>query len=135
MTRKERPNITRTCRFYKYGVTLKGSEPVTNEYGELKQEFSLTAVGLFAKEKPFKAQEAEEGDRTINEQRHTLTGRYTTSLSKVTGDQYCYILSERKLYAVLGNATDPYGNMQDIQIQIVDNVTQDIASKFPGAPV
>jgi hypothetical protein len=133
MKRKERPNLTRRCRFYKYGTTLKDSEPVTNVYGELEQSFSLIAVGLFAKEKPYRANEAEEGDRTIGEQRHTLTGRYTTSLSNVSATLYCYILSERKLYAVSGNATDPYGDKQWIWIDIVDNVTQDIVSKFPGA--
>jgi hypothetical protein len=101
----------------------------------LQQEFSLTAIGLFAKEKPMRATEAEEGDRTISEQRHILSGMYTTSLSKVSAGLYCYILSEKKLYAVNGDATDPYGDKQRIQIEIVDNVTQDIASKFPGAPI
>jgi hypothetical protein len=135
MKRGKKPNISCRCRFYKYGVVVKDSEPVTNDYGELKQEFSLVALGLFAKERLSRASEAEEGDRTIGEQKYTLTGRYTSSLSKVSTGLYCYILSERKLYAVNGNATDPYGDKQWIWIDIVDNVTQDIASKFPGAPV
>jgi len=135
MKRKERPNVTRRCKFYRYGVVSKDGVPVTNAYGELEQEFSLVAVGLFSKEKPKTATEVEEGDRSIDEQRHTLQGRYTTSLSNVNGAHYCYITSEKKLYVVNGPATDPYGDKQWIQISIIDNVTQDIASKFPGAPV
>ena len=135
MKRKERPNVTRRCKFYRYGHAVKDGVPVTNEYGELKQEFSLIAVGLFSKEKPKAATEVEEGERSIDEQRHVLQGRYTSSLSNVSGAHYCYITSEKKLFAVVGPATDPYGDKQWVMINIVDNVTQDIAEKFPGAPL
>lgn len=134
-TRRQRPNIKYKCRFYKYGVPLKDDTPVPNEFGELVSEFSLFAVGLFAKELPLKPTEAEEGNRTIAEQKFMLVSKWTTSLSKVTHGMYCYILRQQKLFVVDGNATDQWGDRQNIYINIVDNVTQDIATKFPGAPL
>ena len=131
LTRRERPNIRFSCKFYTYAKT-NNAEPETNEYGELEQEFSLHCVGLMAKEKPLKPQEAVEGDRAISEQTFILIGNWTYTLAKVTHGMFCFI-PQQGLYAVNGNATDPWGDRKKIHIYVVDNVTQDIRQKIPGA--
>lgn len=135
MKRRLQPNAKYKCRFYKYGVETKNQDITTTSYGEIRNEFSLFTTGLFAKELPFKPSEIEEGSRTVAEQKFMLIGRWTRSLNLVTHGMFCYILADKKLYAVEGNATDKLGNKQNIYITIIDNVTQNIASQFPGSPI
>lgn len=135
MKRRIKPNIRQRCRFYRYGRDLKDEDIVLSDYGEIKLKFSLFAIGLFAKEFPTKPIEIEEGNRTVAEEQFMLIGRWTKSLSQITHGMFCYILNEKKLFAVQGNATDKWGDKQNIYITIIDNVTKDITAQFPGSPL
>jgi len=129
---RDRPNKRFTCKFYTLGPTAI-SPPVTDALGQIEQEFSLHCRGIFAKEKPRRPIEIREGDRAVNEQESILVGTWTKTLGSVTHGMYCFIPSIRKLYAVNGNATDPYGDRKVIHIYVVDNVTLDITQLMPGA--
>lgn len=131
---RQRPNKRFVCKFYVFGPTSL-SEPETDTLGQLVQEFSLHSRGIFAKEKPRVPKEVKEGDRVVNEQESILVGTWTKTLSRVTNGMYCFIPSLSKLYAVNGDATDPMGDRKTIHIYIVDNVTQDVSQKLPGAPL
>jgi len=132
MKPREKPNRRFLCKFYVLGPTALNA-PVTDTLGQITQEFSLHSKGIFAKEKPYKPREINEGDRTVNEQESILIGSWTGSLSRVTHGMYCFIPTLSKLYAVSGDATDPVGDRHTVQIYIVDNVTLDIRQLMPGA--
>lgn len=132
--RRERPNLRYTCKFYSYSATAN-AEPTVNDYGELEQEFSLVAEGYFAKEKPIKPREIREGDRGVNQQEDILIGAFSHNLLNIKQDMFCYIPQLNKVYAVNGNAFDPYGDMKRIHIYVVDNVTQDVRQKILGVPL
>ena len=130
--RRSRPNARFLCKFYTYAPTSI-SDPETDALGQIVQQFSLHSRGLFAKEKPQRPREVKEGDRTVNEQVSILVGAWTKSLASVTDSMFCFIPTLSKVYAVNGNATDPWGDRKKIHIYIVDNVTQDISDLIPGA--
>jgi hypothetical protein len=134
VTVRLRPNRRFHCKFYVLAGTAI-SEPTTDNMGQLEQEFSLHSSGYFAKEKPLKPREIKEGERTVNEQESILVGTWTGSLARITHGMFCYIPSLRKLYAVSGDATDPFGDRKTVHIYIVDNVTQDVRQLMPGAPL
>lgn len=123
-----------TARFYTYAAT-NNAIPQQDTYGELVQQFSLHCGALVVKEKPIKPREVEEGDRSINEQQWLLISRWTKTLESVTQGMYCWIPELRKAYAVAGDAIDPEGDRKWIRIYVIDNVTQDLTAKIPGAIV
>jgi hypothetical protein len=129
---RDRGNKRFTCKFYVLGPTSI-EPPVTDDLGQLKQEFSLYGKGIFAKEKPRSPREIREGDRSVNEQESILIGTWTKTLYKVTHGMYCFIPAMSKLYVVRGDAIDPYEDRKTIHIYIVDNVTRDIRLLMPGA--
>ena len=129
---RERPNRRFTCKFYVLGPTAI-TDPETDALGQLVQEFSLVCKGVMAKEKPRVPREIKEGDRTVNEQESILVGTWTKTLYRVTHDMYCFIPAISKLYAVSGDAVDPYEDRRYVHIYIVDNVSRDIRQLMPGA--
>ena len=132
MNVRQKPNKRFKCKFYVLGSNVV-DQPATDALGQLEQDFSLLCTGLFAKEKPRQPREVKEGDRTVNEQESILVGTWTRTLSRVTHGMYCFIPTLSKLYAVSGDATDPYGDRKVIHMYIVDNVTRSIKKLIPGA--
>jgi hypothetical protein len=131
-TVRQRPNKRFTCKFYTLGPTSITPQTV-DALGQLDREFSLHCRGIFAKEKPRKPIEIREGDRSVNQQESILIGTWTKTLATVTHGMYCFIPSLRKLYAVNGDATDPFGDRMTVHIYVIDNVTMDIRKLMPGA--
>ncbi len=129
---RERPNKRFSVRFYVFGPSAV-SEPTVDAMGQLESELSQYCKGIFAKEKPRSPREIREGDRVVNEQESILIGTWTKTISLVSHGMFCFIPTLRKVYAVNGNATDPHGDRKTIHISIVDNVTQDITQRIPGA--
>lgn len=79
-------------------------------------------------EKPLKPQEVSDGDRNINEQSFLLIGQWTKSLAAVTHGMLAYNPTTDTVYAVNGNATDPWGDRKKIHIYVVDNLSREVVA-------
>jgi len=125
-TRRAKPNARDRVKFYKPSIT-------TDVSGELKNEYVFHSAGYFALEKPLKPREVLEGARNINEQTFILIGQWTRLVSEVTHGMIAFIVDKQKLFAVDGNATDPWGDRSKCHVYVVDNVLKDVAAGIiPG---
>lgn len=117
--RRSRPNYRNTCEFWTPSNVVAAS-------GELTQEYTLHYKAPFSLEVPLKPSEITDSGRVQNEQTFLLIGQWCMPASTVTAGMFCVITSLQKVYAVLGNATDPWGDRKKIHIRIVDNVSQPV---------
>lgn len=117
--RRSRPNLRHVCEFWI-------PSDVATSSGELTQEFTLHYKGPFAMEIPQKPIEIADAGRIQGEQRFILIGQWCKPASTITTGMYCVISSLQKVYAVLGNATDNWGDRKKLSITVVDNVAQPI---------
>jgi hypothetical protein len=117
--RRSRPNLRHVCEFWI-------PSDVADESGELMQEFALHYKGPFSMETPKTPIEITDAGRVQLEQRFTLKGQWCKPVSIVSSGMFCVIPSLQKVYAVNGNATDPWGDRKKIEIQIVDNVARPV---------
>ena len=116
-TRRARPNARHRVKFYNKSTT-------TTPDGELQDVFSFHCSGYFAIEKPMRPREVVDGGRDTNEQDMLLIGQWTALCASVTFGMFAYIPSRKKLVAVNGDATDPWGDRKKIHIYIIDNLTK-----------
>lgn len=124
--RRAKPNYRHQVRFYKPGIT-------TNSAGELVQGFSLHYSGYFSIELPIKPNEITEAARVVNEQISIVIGNWSRLSIEVTTGMYAFIPDRNKVYAVSGQATDPWGDRKKVHIYLADNVTQTMANNIiPG---
>jgi hypothetical protein len=115
--RRSRPNLRHTVEFW-----IPSTEPGPS--GELKQEYITHYRGPFSMETPKTPVELGDSGRIQNEQSFTLIGQWSKTAMSVTAGMFAVIPSLQKVYAVHGNATDPWGDRRKVHIRIVDNVTQ-----------
>lgn len=124
--RRARPNYRHQVRFYKPSVT-----PGTA--GELTQDFTLHYSGYFSIEQPQKANEITEAARSVGEQISILIGNWSRLSFTVSEGMFAFIPDRNQVYAVNGQAIDPWGDRKKVHIYIVDNVTQTMANNIiPG---
>jgi len=118
-TRRARPNIRARVKFY-----IKDFSPAAGSDGEFPERFTFFCSGYFAIEKPMKPREVEDGASDVSQQELMLLGQWTSLCASVTHGMFAYIPSRKKLYAVNGNATDPWGDRKKIHIYVIDNLTK-----------
>jgi len=115
--RRARPNLRHLCEFW-----VPSAEPDAS--GELKQEFILHYRSSFSMEVPLRPQEIGDAGRVITEQTFVLIGQWCKPASQISTSMFCVIPSLQKVYAVQGQATDPFGDRRKVHIRIIDNVSQ-----------
>lgn len=121
--RRSRPNLRIVLEFWIPST-------VANASGELVQEFVQHYRGPFALEVPQKPTEIVAQGLVQNEQQFIAIGQWCKPAQSVTEGMYCVWPAGQKVYAVLGQATDPWGDRKKIHIRLVDNVAQPIAQKL-----
>lgn len=117
--RRSRPNYRYLCEFWTPSNVISST-------GELTQAFTLHYKGAFSMELPRNPTEIADAGRVQNEQSFLLIGQWCRPVSEVTAGMFCVIPANQKVYAIQGNATDPWGDRKKIHIRIVDNVAQPI---------
>lgn len=117
--RKSRPNLRYVCEFWVPSTVATSS-------GELEQEFDLVYRGPFSLERPRTPIEIQSENRVQSEQRFQLVGQWCSLAATVTGGMFCVVPSLQKVFAVIGPATDPWGDRKKLEIMVIDNVAQPI---------
>lgn len=115
--RRARPNLRHVCEFW-----IPSTEP--DAAGEMQQKFDLHYKAAFSMEVPVKPVEITDAGRIQSEQTFILIGQWCKPSASVTAGMFCVVPSMQKVYAVLGPATDPWGDRRKVHIRIVDNVSQ-----------
>jgi hypothetical protein len=121
--RRSRPNLRTVLEFW-----VPGTEP--NEAGELIQVFTQKYRGPFALEVPQKPIEVSAQGLVQTEQQFTAVGQWCRLASTISEGMFCVCVAKQKVYAVVGQATDPWGDSKKIHIRLVDNVAQPISQKL-----
>jgi len=121
--RRSRPNLRHNLEFW-----IPGTK--TNEAGELEQTFIQHYRGPFSLEVPRSPIEIAAQGIVQTQQQFTAIGQWCSLASKITEGMYCVWIAGQKVYAVHGQATDPFGDRKKIHIRLVDNVAQPIAQKL-----
>jgi hypothetical protein len=89
--------------------------------------------GYFSMENPMKQNEITEAARVLGEQVSLLIGNWSRLSETVNAGMYAFIPDKNRVYAVNGNASDPWGDRKKIHIYVVDNVTETMANNIiPG---
>jgi hypothetical protein len=117
--RRSRPNLRHNVEFWSPSTEAGAS-------GELEQKFILEYKGPFSLELPRNPVEVADSGKIQNEQVFVLIGQWCKDALRVTAGMYAVIPSFQKVYAIQGNATDPWGDRRKVHIRIVDNVTQPV---------
>lgn len=121
--RRSRPNLRFMLEFWTPSTK-------SNASGELEQGFEQHYRGPFALEVPQKPTEIVAQGLVQTEQQFIAVGQWCRPASAVTEGMYCVWVAGQKVYAVVGQATDPWGDRKKIHIRLVDNVAQPIAQKL-----
>ena len=117
--RRSRPNLRHICEFWTPSTEVSAA-------GELVQEFTLSYRGPFALELPRSPVEINDAGRTQSEQVFYLTGQWCSAAASITAGMYCVIPASQRVYAVMGPATDQWGDRRKVRVTVIDNVAQPI---------
>jgi hypothetical protein len=105
---------------------LPGTDAVTetDDYGEAVENYILVAPSFCGIAKASKPIEVVDGGVTQNQTQYFLDSAWTKTLSQVDSSCIAADFHNRKIYEVVGNAVDPFGDRQSINIYVVDNITR-----------
>lgn len=117
--RRARPNLRNLCEFW-----VPSSEATSA--GELKQEFTLHYKAGFSMELPLRPTEISDAGRVTTEQIFVLIGQWCLPAMQISTSMFCVIPSLQKVYAVQGQATDPFGDRRKVHIRVIDNVSRPV---------